>query len=111
MLGLALCSPHAEEALLAVCCAPSTKFSPTKIATSPSSFALAQLGQLHHHEQRVAVLLHLGPLVAVAGVLDGQLVQIELALHLAQLGVASSRSATQTKQPGCRMKRSIILDR
>jgi hypothetical protein len=44
------------------------------------------LDSLQHHEQRIAVLLDLRPLVAVARVLHRELVQIELLLHLLQLG-------------------------
>ena len=44
-------------------------------------------------EQRVAVLLDLGPLVAVARVFDGEFVQAELALHLVQLGRRWRRAA------------------
>jgi hypothetical protein len=66
----------------------STKFWPTKIATSPlSQLAVAHLGQLHDDEQRVPVLLDLGPLVPVPRILDGQFVQVELLLHLAQFVV------------------------
>ena len=44
------------------------------------------LDGVQHGEQRVAVLLDLGPLVAVVRVLDRQLVQVELVLHLGELG-------------------------
>jgi hypothetical protein len=42
---------------------------------------------VEHHEQRIAVLLELGSLVAVACVLDGERVQVELLLHLGKLAL------------------------
>ena len=62
-------------------CAPTARSSaPTKIATSPTvHLAVLDLEQVHHDEDGVAVLLDLRPLVAVARILDGQLVQAELA--------------------------------
>ena len=45
----------------------------------------ADLHHVQHGEQGVVVLLDLRPLVAVAGVLDRELVQAELLLHLRQL--------------------------
>ena len=45
------------------------------------------LDHVQHHEQLVAVLLDLRPLVALVGILDGQRVQRELFAHLFQLGV------------------------
>ncbi|KAG0741551.1 hypothetical protein G6F24_016683 [Rhizopus arrhizus] len=38
----------------------------------------------HHHEQRIAVSLDLGPLVRVARILDGQVVQAEFLLQFQQ---------------------------
>lgn len=38
----------------------------------------------HHHEQRIAVGLDLGPLVRVARILDGQVVQAEFLLQFQQ---------------------------
>ena len=49
--------------------------------------------RLEHEEQRVAVVLELGPLVGVAGVLDGQRVQVEGArdqLELVGAGVVDA---------------------
>jgi hypothetical protein len=43
-------------------------------------------GRLEDHEQGVVVDLQLGSLVGVDGVLDGQLVQVELAPHRRELG-------------------------
>ena len=48
---------------------------------------LGQLGGAQHHEQGVLVLLQLGALVGPVGVLDGQVVQAELALHHPQQGL------------------------
>ena len=48
-----------------------------------------ELDHVHDREHGVAVLLDLRPLVAVARVLDRQVVQAELALHLEQLVVRS----------------------
>ena len=42
---------------------------------------LAGLHQMHHRKQRVAVFLDLGALVAVARILDRQVVQPEFFLH------------------------------
>lgn len=47
--------------------------------------AVGDLDRLQHGEDRVVVLLDLRPLVAVARVLDRQVVQAELLLHLGQL--------------------------
>ena len=43
--------------------------------------AADELGGARHDEQRVAILLELRPLVRVLGVLDGEVVQVELVLH------------------------------
>ncbi len=44
---------------------------------------------MQHDEERVAVVLDLGALVAALGVLDGEGMQVELRLHqLERLGVA-----------------------
>jgi hypothetical protein len=44
-------------------------------------------GRLEDHEQGVVVDLELGPLVGVDGVLDGELVEVELAPHRVELGL------------------------
>ena len=49
-------------------------------------FVVLDLDRVHDDEDRVAVLFDLGPLVAVAGVLDGELVQTEHFLHRFDLG-------------------------
>ena len=41
--------------------------------------------RLQHGEQRVAVLLDLRPLMAVPGIFDGELVQVEFLLHFLEL--------------------------
>ena len=46
------------------------------------------LDRVHHHEERVAILLDLGSLVAMVRVFDGQLVEVELDLHLLELSLA-----------------------
>ena len=46
----------------------------------------AHLHRLQDGKQRVAVLLDLGPLMAVSRVLDGQVRQVEFLLHLLELG-------------------------
>ena len=43
-----------------------------------------QLRRARHDEQRVAILLDFRPLVGMVGVLDGEIVQVELPLHAAQ---------------------------
>ena len=43
-----------------------------------------QLGGAGDHEERVAILLELRPLMRVGGVLDRERVQVELLLHAAQ---------------------------
>ena len=43
--------------------------------------------RLEHDEQRVVVLLNLGPLMRVERVLDREIVQLELLGHLVQLGL------------------------
>ncbi|AND90887.1 hypothetical protein ACVIW3_000958 [Bradyrhizobium diazoefficiens] len=48
--------------------------------------ALDQLRRPRHDEQGLAVLLDLGPLVGVGGVLDREIVQVELLLHGAEQG-------------------------
>ena len=58
------------------------------MSTSPTlSSSPRDLDRVQHDEQRVAVLLDLRPLVAVARVLDRELVQVELLLHLLELGL------------------------
>jgi hypothetical protein len=49
--------------------------------------ALDHLGRAGDHEQGVAILLDLRPLVGLAGVLDRERVQVELRLHLGQQDV------------------------
>ena len=46
--------------------------------------AVDQLRGAGNDEQRVAILLELGPRVRVLGVVDGKVVQVELALHSQQ---------------------------
>jgi hypothetical protein len=60
------------------------------------------LHQVHDHEERVAVLLHLGALVAVVGVLDRQRVQAELHLHVVELfvGRIAQRHPHEAPRPG-----------
>ena len=81
----------------------STKFGRRRPSTSPSrsSSVGVELEQVHHGEHRVAVLLDLRPLVAVARVLDRQrrAGRTPPASSASSASVASS-SATQTKQPG-----------
>ena len=50
---------------------------------------LDDLRGARHDEQAVAILLDLRPLMRVVGVLDGEIVQIELALHAGQQIVMS----------------------
>jgi len=52
------------------------------------------------HEQRMAVLLELWPLVAVARVLDGERCRSNSSCISASSASAASLSATHTKQPG-----------
>ena len=46
--------------------------------------ALDQLRRSRHDEQAVAILLDLRPLVGMVGVLDSEIVQVELLLHAAE---------------------------
>ena len=48
-------------------------------------FVAVEVDGVDDREQRVAVFLELGPLVAARGVFDGQFVQVEFLLHLGQL--------------------------
>ena len=63
-----------------------TKRSPTKTCVSPNSEAAGavELRRPQHDEQRSLVLLELGPLMGAERVLDGEIVQPELFLHLAK---------------------------
>lgn len=49
-----------------------------------SDAPLGQLRRARDDEERVAILLKLGPLMRVGGVLDSERVQVELLLHAAQ---------------------------
>ena len=60
----------------------------------------AQLRGAQHDEQRVVVLLELRPLVGVVRVLDGEVVQVELALHLAQQLLGRLVQADPDEAPG-----------
>jgi len=53
---------------------------------SNMKLTVLELNRLQHGEQRVSVLFDLRPLVAVARVFDGQLVQAELFAHFLELG-------------------------
>ena len=61
------------------------------MSTSPRDELVAAVGvvlaldRVQDGEQRIAVLLDLRPLVAVARVVDGELVQAELLRHLVEL--------------------------
>ena len=55
-----------------------------KMRVSPKAIRLDQLRGARDDEQGLAILLDLGPLMGVAGVLDGELVQVELLLHRAE---------------------------
>ena len=46
--------------------------------------AVDQLRRSRHDEQAVAILLDLRPLVGMVGVLDSEIVQVELLLHAAE---------------------------
>jgi hypothetical protein len=46
--------------------------------------ALDELRRSRHDEQAISILFDLGPLVGLAGVLDGEIVQVELLLHVAE---------------------------
>jgi hypothetical protein len=58
------------------------------------------LGRSGDHEERLAILLELGPLVGLEGVLDGKLMQAELRLELAQEGEAGLVQADPDHVPG-----------
>ena len=60
----------------------------------------AHLRRAQDHEQRVVVDLELRPLVRVVGVLDGEIVQVELALDLAQQLLARLVHADPDEAPG-----------
>ena len=51
-------------------------------------------------EQRVAILLDLRPLVRMLGILDGQVMQVELRLHARQQLRSGSSRPIQTTWPG-----------
>jgi hypothetical protein len=59
-----------------------------------------ELDGVQHEEERVAVLLQLGPLVPMPRVLDRELMEPELPLHRLELGGLGVLSATQTKHSG-----------
>jgi len=65
------------------------------------------LYQVHHHEQRITVLLDLGALVAVPGIFDRQIVQPDSSCILSSSASVASRNATQIKQSG-RLRYSLI---
>ena len=54
---------------------------------------LGHRGGAEHHKQGVAVAFELGPLVGPVGVLDGQVMEAERLLHLAQQGLAGLMEA------------------
>ena len=67
-----------------------TNWGPMKSMISPELDGVGLLhvaGGLEDHEQGVVVDLELGPLVGVDGVLDGQLVEVELAADRVELGL------------------------
>ena len=66
--------------------------------------ALGEPGALENDEERIAVDLELRPLVGIDGVLDGQLVEIELALCRLELG----HGRVQEADPG---ERPVFTDR
>ena len=55
-----------------------------EVRLAEGNAAADELGGARDDEQRVAILLELRPLVRMLGVLDGEVVQVELALHPAQ---------------------------
>ena len=48
--------------------------------------AVDQLRRSRHDEQAIAILFDLGALVGLAGILDSEIVQVELLLHAAEQG-------------------------
>jgi hypothetical protein len=62
----------------------------------------AHLRRAQDHEQGIVVDLELRPLVRVVGVLDGQVVQVELALDLAQQLLPRLVHADPDEPPGRR---------
>ena len=85
------CAPTARSSCRRRC-------SPRRRCSSSPSYST----RVHDREQRVAVLLELGALVAVARVLHRQLVQAELALHLVELRRRRGPSAPPTRR--CRAR-------
>ena len=67
-----------------------------------------ELRRAEHDEQRVVVLLDLGPLVGRMRVLDGEIVQAELPLHARQDVRARLMPPIQTNRSSCRSA-SLIL--
>lgn len=59
-------------------------FADEDVRLAEGDAALDQLRGARDDEQSLAILLDLGPLMGVVGVLDGELVQIELLLHGAE---------------------------
>jgi hypothetical protein len=101
-LGLALAArAHAEEALLGAVADRQHVVRPGEdVDLADVQLLAGDLHHVQHGEDLAAVFLDLGPLVAVARVLDRELVQVELPAHLLDFQSEASRSATQTKQPG-----------
>ena len=62
------------------------------VGLAERNLAVDHLRGAGDHEQRVAILLDLGILVRLAGVLDGELMQVQLRLHASQ---QANRGLTQ----------------
>jgi hypothetical protein len=104
MLGLALAAlAHAEEALRAVVAHREHEVlaDEDRHLAAFSSSPWLQFGQLHHDEQRVPYSSIFGPLVAVARILDGEFVQVELLLHL--------KGHQVTRQPSLESTRAVCV--
>ena len=88
------------------------------ISTSHEDVGLAEgdalvddLGRSRNDEERLAILLQLGMLVCLAGVFDGEGMQIELRLHPGQQIIAGSNRPIQTTWPGRFDQFAGLLDR
>jgi hypothetical protein len=64
-----------------------------QVGFAESDSGLTKLGSAGNDEKTVAILLDLGPLMRLAGILDGKVVQTELSLDLSQERVARLQKA------------------
>ncbi len=78
--------PHAEESMLGVLAHRKHVVAADEdVDLADLQLVAGHLHRVHHHEEQVAVLLDLRPLMPLARVLHGERMQVELLLHLGEL--------------------------